>query len=74
MMNGISGCASIVAVISLAIQLGEAACKLAQFFATVEDAPNEIVRLRDMRYKPPLWVPRLQSSTSGDRTMTLFQA
>ena len=47
-MDGLSGGASIIAVISRAVQLGEAACKLAQFFATVEDAPNEIVRLRGM--------------------------
>lgn len=46
-MDGLSGAASVMGVISLAVQLGDSAFKIYKFLETVKDAPNEVVSLKD---------------------------
>ncbi|KAJ5248964.1 hypothetical protein N7468_000415 [Penicillium chermesinum] len=45
-MDGLSGAASVIAVISLAVQLGSGAHTLYQFLETISDAPAELHRLQ----------------------------
>lgn len=45
-MDGISGAASVIAVISLAVQLGSGAHDLYTFLGTISDAPSELRRLK----------------------------
>jgi len=47
-MDGLSAGASVIAVISLVVQLGGAAHDLVKFLETMSDAPSEIKRLRDL--------------------------
>jgi hypothetical protein len=47
-MDGLSAATGIAGVISLAIQLGQTAITLVKFFDTISDAPNEVIRLRDL--------------------------
>ena len=46
-MDGLSAGAGVLAVISLALQVGKAAQELVQFFNTISDAPNEVTRLKE---------------------------
>jgi hypothetical protein len=46
--DGLSAAASVLAVISLAMQLGGAARDLVSFLDTISDAPKEVTRLRDL--------------------------
>ncbi|KAJ5465051.1 uncharacterized protein N7458_000737 [Penicillium daleae] len=47
-MDGLGAGASVMAVISLAAQLGAGACTLIKFLETVSDAPAEIQRLESL--------------------------
>ncbi len=47
-MDGLSAGASIIAVLSLAMQLGGSAQTLVKFLETIADAPEDIKRLRDL--------------------------
>ncbi len=47
-MDGLSAAASVAGVLSLAIQLAQSAHSLIDFLNTFTDAPNEVVRLRDL--------------------------
>jgi hypothetical protein len=47
-MDGISAGASIIGVISLAMQLSSAAWTVARLLDTITDAPSEVVRLKDL--------------------------
>lgn len=47
-MDGLSAAASIVGVISLAMQLSQATRKLITFLDTVKEAPHEINRLKEL--------------------------
>ncbi|KAH8884385.1 hypothetical protein GQ53DRAFT_880155 [Thozetella sp. PMI_491] len=47
-MDGLSAAASVAGVISLAMQLGQAARSLIAFLDTIADAPKEIARLKDL--------------------------
>lgn len=67
-MDGISGAASGIAVVSLAIQLADSIKKLCEFWDSVQDAPNDIraivkelrlfsavlegIQLNELRYGP----------------------
>jgi hypothetical protein len=46
-MDGLSGAASVVAVVSLAIQLAEGIQKLSEFWKAVQDAPTNVGMLFD---------------------------
>ena len=41
-MDGLSGAASAIAVVSLAIQLGDSVKKLCEFWASVKEAPDDV--------------------------------
>lgn len=47
-MDGLSAAAGVVGVLSLAMQLSEAAFVLVRFLDTVADAPSEVIRLKDL--------------------------
>ncbi len=47
-MDGLSAAASVAGVLSLAIQLAQSASSLIDFLNTFTDAPNEVIRLRDL--------------------------
>jgi len=47
-MDGLSAGASVLAVLSLAIQMGDSAHTLVRFLETIADAPAEVKRLRDL--------------------------
>ena len=47
-MDGVSGAASVITVITLAIQLGQAVQKINKFLRNVDEAPKEVVRLIEM--------------------------
>ncbi|GAB7349109.1 hypothetical protein MBLNU459_g8058t1 [Dothideomycetes sp. NU459] len=46
-MDGLSAASGCIAVISLAIQLGDSVYKLYEFFESIKDAPVYVIRLRD---------------------------
>lgn len=47
-MDGLSAAASVIGVVSLAVQLAGGAHTLLKFFNTISDAPAEINRLQDL--------------------------
>ncbi|KAH8888106.1 hypothetical protein GQ53DRAFT_826667 [Thozetella sp. PMI_491] len=47
-MDGLSAAASVAGVLSLAIQLAQSTRSLIDFLNTFTDAPNEVIRLRDL--------------------------
>lgn len=61
-MDGLSAASGCIAVISLAIQLGDSAYKLYEFFESIKNAPSNITRLRDSVNRLRIVLKEVQAS------------
>ena len=68
-MDGLSAAASVIGVVSLAVQLAGGAHTLLKFFETISDAPAEINRLQDLLTQIHVMMIGIQSAFQCQRQL-----